>query len=122
MMTSLVKWRRISFASRVICAALLGTLPTLAPATNDIMVDAHVTVVEASYIPWALYFIIDQSPTNCPSGSWMRWNIGGSDEPSRIANAQAVISTLVTAKVSGKTVRLFGNSVDCSVDYIWLTN
>lgn len=112
--------RIISRTFRLLVLLALATTANAAFAW-DWYVDAHVLVVETSYMPGALDFTIDQSPSSsCPTGNWIHWNITGADEPSRIANVQATLSILMSASLSGKRVRVFGNNVDCGVDYVWM--
>ena len=109
--------RRLGLLSAALC--LLAT-PSTAFAW-DWMVDAHVVVIESTYVGYThLYFSLDQAGSaSCPAGTWIMWNTMGSDEPSQLANVQAQLSVLMSAKLSGKTVRVYGNNSDCSASYLW---
>lgn len=99
--------------------ALMGS--TSASATSyDWSVIARVTAIEVTYMPSRLDFRIDQDAGNCPKGALLFWNARGTDEPSQIANTQAVLSAFMTAKASGQSVMLFGNNSDCTVSYAYI--
>lgn len=95
-------------------------MATAAPAgTTDWGIGAgRVTRLEATYMPDAITFQIDQGGGNCPAGTWLRWNSQGSDEAEKIANGQAVYAMLLTAEASGRPVTLYGNNAGCIVMYI----
>jgi hypothetical protein len=121
-MKSLFKRRGAALTLKLISALGLA-MPGAAFATDWNVGAVHPTVIESTYFPGRITFQIDQSPSSsCPAGAWLTWFAKGSDQPSQIANAQAALTVLMTAKASGKTVRLFGNNSDCSVDFMWLTD
>lgn len=103
--------------------AILGLTPSGAFA-YDWAVDAHVVVIEGSYVGWTtVYFTIDQTPSaSCPAGNWLHWNTLGSTEAVRIANEQAVFSLIMAAKLSGKRVKVHGNNTDCGIDFIHMVD
>jgi hypothetical protein len=72
-----------------------------------------VTLVEATYLPKSISFIMDAGNSACPKGKTLKWT--KSEE-----NNMAVYSTLMTALVSGKRVRLYMNDNDttCKGQYI----
>lgn len=107
-------------AARVLSVLALAGMPSAAFA-YDWTVQAHVVVIETTYIGGAgLYFSIDQAGSaSCPAGTWIKWNTLGADEPAQLANEQAELSTLLSAKLSGRTVRVYGNNADCSASYLW---
>lgn len=113
-------WRNRT--SRVVLWVIaLATCATPSAATTpDWGIDAHVVVVESSYMPGTLDFQIDAPAGTCAAGGWLVWNISGADEPSKIANAQANLSVLMSAFLSGKRVRVVGNNAGCVVNYLWL--
>jgi hypothetical protein len=119
-MTRLSRNCRVSALARGLSAACLAIVPGTAVA--DWTVDgAHVAVVESTYMPNELNFTIDRPlSTSCPAGTWIVWNIGGTDQASRIANVQTVLSVLLAAKTSGKTIFLDAVNDDCHASYIWL--
>lgn len=81
-------------------------------------VEAKVTLVQPTYMPNEASFQIDTSIGACPAGTWMRWPAKGSTEASKISNANSVYSTLMTAFVSGKTVRVYGVNDRCTIEFI----
>lgn len=97
-------------------AAILAASPANA---YDWMIEAHVTVVEASYMPDRVTFAIDQAPsTSCPVNTFLIWEARGSDAATRAASSQGVLSTLLTALVGQRTVRLYGSNTGCSIQFI----
>ena len=91
------------------------------PATaSDWALDAHVIRVEPSYIPEKVNIQIDTSAGSCPAGSWIQWIARGADQQAKIANAQAVLATAMTALAAGRRVTLVGNNAGCSLDFIHL--
>lgn len=107
-------------ALRLLISATLIVTCSPANAQYDWTVDAHVTTIEPTYVAWTnLYFAVDQAGgTSCPVGTWLRWNTLGVDETHKIANVQAILSVLLSAKLSGKRVRVYGNNADCSIGYL----
>ena len=61
--------------------------------------EGKVTVVEPSYLPGGVAFKMATGNTTCPAGTWLWWKNANSD------NTKGVYSTLMTAVVSGKSVR-----------------
>ena len=92
---------------RVVCATTLlplGLIPMFS-AHADEVVTARVTLVEPSYMPGAVMFMIDKSLPSCPAGSWLNWNKGAD-------NNRAVYASLLSAMMTGKRVTLHINSGD----------
>lgn len=87
---------------------------------SDWSVEANVATLETTYIPAQLQFQITIAAGSCNAGDWLHWNIRGSDEAAQIANVQAVLATLMTAKATGGKVRLYGNNNGCTIDFIHL--
>lgn len=85
---------------------------------------AKVTHIEVSYVPDALLFQIDKPVGNCPAGATLSWSVRGADQAAKIANVQAVLTSLLTAFASDKTVSLYGTNANgtngCSVEFIHL--
>ena len=123
-MKSLFRRRAAATTLKFISAFSLVAIPGSASAgAYDWDVEAHVVVIETSYVGWThLYFSIDRpAGTSCAAGTWLMWNTNGNDEPSQLANVQAQLSVLEAAKLSGKTIHIFGWNSGCSVSYMWLT-
>lgn len=101
------------------CFTLALLFAPLSASAHDWEVEGHVVTLEGSNMPQFVPFSIDVAAGNCPAGTFLQWNIKGTDIASRIANAQYVASILLTAKTTQKPVRIFGNNSGCTVDYIW---
>jgi hypothetical protein len=84
----------------------------------DWVIEVNVLVIEPSYVPSLINFVVDGGAGSCPAGSWLAWNAQGADQPSKIANIQAVLAVLMTAKAGGTKVRLHGNNAGCSIEHI----
>ena len=80
-------------------------LMSMFSAHADEMVTARVTLVEPSYMPGAVVFMIDKSLPSCPAGSWLNWNKGAD-------NNRAVYASLLSAMITGKRITLYINSGD----------
>jgi hypothetical protein len=103
-------------AKRLITSLVLGAQLSLGAISPAIAYDwdvigVHITVVEGTYMPGAISFQTDVAVgTTCPAGSWLIWNGLGPDAQTQQANAKSVYALLLAAKLSGKTVNLFGNN------------
>ena len=106
-----------------IFGAAIACLSLAAPSAfaYDWSVTGHVTMIEPSYMPNQLIFMIDAPGGSCAAGAMLSWNIRGSDQASQIANVNSVYSALVTALAAGRTVTIFGNNSNCSIDFIHLS-
>jgi hypothetical protein len=71
---------------------------------------AHVTLVEASYMPSAVYFYVDAQAGPCAAGSYLQYVGQGPDQATKQANAKAVFALLLAAKLSGQTVQIDGSN------------
>lgn len=91
-----------------------------AQALDWTQVTGHVTVVEASYMPTRVTFTIDQPAGTCTAGTFLIWYSAGSDSTQLSAQAAAVLSLLMTAKVSGQPITVWGNNAGCAVTFIHL--
>ena len=103
--------------------ASLAALAVVAPgaaSADSWQATAHVTMVEASHVGYGyIYFTIDQSVGNCPAGAYLNWSAGGNDEAQQIANGQAIFATLLTAKVTGQTIRVVGDQNGCMANLLY---
>lgn len=104
-------------------AALLGALGGATIVTSaqayDWVIETTVSVVEPTYIPAQVTFQVNAAAGSCAQGTWLTWNAKGSDEAAQIANVQGVLATLLSAKLSGKTIRIVGSNSGCTIDYIY---
>jgi hypothetical protein len=98
-------------------AAMLTSTPALA---FDWVISAHVIAIEGTYVPAQLPFQVDTAGGSCAAGTFLQWNIRGSDVTAKNINAQSVESLLITAKSSNQRVTIYGNNIGCTVDYIYL--
>jgi len=67
-----------------------------------------VTLVEPTYLPNAVTFVMDAGNATCPAGSWLKWQ---KPDPE---NNKAVFAALMAAMTAGKQVRLYINDGDTS--------
>jgi len=82
---------------------------------------AHVTVLEASYMPSSITFAVDASmDSSCPAGAWLTYRVQGPDTASQLENIKAVYAMLLGAKLSGQTLDIYGNDAGCLVTYVHL--
>jgi len=102
--------------------ALLGALCASTTVTSayafDWSIETTVSALEPSYVPTRISFTVNAAGGSCAQGAWLTWNAQGADQPAQIANIQAVYATLLSAKLSGKTIRIFGNNSGCSIQFI----
>lgn len=71
-------------------------------------------------MPESVYLQLDVDAGSCPAGTWIRWIARGTDQPEKIANAQAVLATAMTALAAGKRMTLYGNNSGCTLDFVHL--
>lgn len=81
-------------------------------------VEAKVVVIESTYMPTKVLFSIDTAGSTCVVGTLLQWTPKGSTADEKLANVQAIFSTLLTAQASGRTIRVYGNTDGCTVDYL----
>lgn len=103
-------------------ASYLVALPFLLMASPaaayDWMVVGDVNNIEVTYMPDRVVFELNVAAGTCAAGSMLAWIAKGADAASKIANVQAILSVLMTAKTTGKQIRIYGNNSGCTVDYI----
>jgi hypothetical protein len=88
----------------VICLSLFLACASSAQALETIT--AHVTALEASYLPSMVTFWLDAGSHSCPVGTMLKWSKPDPD------NNKAVYSTLLTALTAGNSVRFYINDGD----------
>ncbi len=104
---------------RIYLAIFFATLLISSPASAyDAVVAARVTMIEPTYMPSQIVFTADAGTSACPPGHLLQWAARGATLPEQIANSQAVISLLATAKASGSQVTLYIKNADCSAEFI----
>ena len=69
------------------------------------MVAANVSVVESSYMPATVTFMLTSGTALCPSGRWLVWQRDAE-------NNKAVYAMLMSAMVSGKKVNVYFDEGD----------
>jgi hypothetical protein len=86
------------------------------------VITGHVTIVEPTYLPGKVDFMMDAGdPTNpaiCPAGTWLWWANANND------NNAAVYAMVITAVTTGQKIQFFINAGDttCTGVYIHLLN
>lgn len=86
----------------------------------DWNVTTSVNVVEPSYMPDRVVFSVSSSVGSCPVGSWLTWQSKGPTDAAKAANAQAVLSVLMTAMLAHRQVRIYGMNSGCKVEHMHL--
>ncbi|WP_140986927.1 hypothetical protein [Asticcacaulis tiandongensis] len=87
----------------------------LSSASAQVVQQAHVTVIESSYMPSLVAFMIDQAAGSCAAGSFLKWYGVGLEAADRRENAQAVYASLLTALAGNRTINLVVQDTDCTV-------
>lgn len=103
-------------AYSVLAALTLTGTPAFA---YDWSVVAHVTNVEVTYFPRSVDFEIDAAAGACAVGSLLIWLPQGSTTDQQNLNIQAVLSALMTATASGKSITILGTNSGCTVNYLY---
>lgn len=67
---------------------------------------ATVRLVEGSYMPAAVTFILNSGDPTCPAGTWLRWE-------STVENNKAIYAALLSAHASGKAVNFYHEAGAC---------
>ena len=84
---------------------LLAMLLAAGQAQCNEIALAKVSLVESSYMPIRVTFILSGGTTSCPAGTWLNWQRDAE-------NNKAVYAMLMSALVSGKQVRVFFDDGD----------
>ena len=88
-------------------------------AVNAIQeIKGKVKLIETTYMPGRVMFIMDTGNAACPSGTWLKW------ENANQENNKVVVSFLMTSLVSGKKVAFLINDNDttCTGRFFYLVN
>lgn len=78
----------------------------------------RVKIIEATYMPSDVPFTLDVAAGSCAPGSMLSYKGWSAGTDIRRANIQAVYTLLLSAKLSGTPIQIFG--VGCEVRYIHL--
>jgi hypothetical protein len=107
---------------RCLSAGFVLALGLNAPAqAYDWNITTQPTVIEATYMPTSVNFqVAHAAGSSCPVGTFLVWNAKGADAPAKAANAAAVMSMVMTAKATNRSLVLFGNNSGCTIDFIWM--
>jgi hypothetical protein len=100
--------------ARATLFAMIATV--LAPAAWTLEVaQAHVAVVETTYMPSSITFQVDSGTTSCPIGTWLRWINGNVD------NVKSAFALLLAAVNNGGRIQYFINNGDttCQVQFLY---
>ena len=81
-------------------------LACASPAQALETITAHVTALEASYLPSMVTFWLDAGSGSCPVGTMLKWSKPDAE------NNKAIYSTLLTALTAGNSVRFYINDGD----------
>jgi hypothetical protein len=108
---------RIKMGAVALSCGLLGAAHP-ASAVDWSISETRVTAVEATYLPNAVVFKIDKPAGTCAKGALLFYTPQGDTVEKQIANANGVMSMLITAKISGQTVTVTGVSSGCVVQYL----
>jgi hypothetical protein len=89
---------------------------------------AKVTVIEPTYLPGFLLFVVDQQVANCASGEWLVWDGGAAFPPAtasgldRKANVKAMSNVVLAALHTGGRLRVHARNKpangNCVVEFI----
>lgn len=81
-------------------------------------IKGKVKLIEATYMPGRVMFIMDTGNAACPAGSWLKW------ENANQENNKIVVSFLMTSLASGKKVAFLINDNDttCTGRFFYLVN
>lgn len=104
---------------RIILLSILAMTPYPA-AASDWAVTARVSQIEISYLPEVIPIYIDRAAGSCPVGTPLYWTPRGNDVASRIANAQAILSGMMTAKSMSSDILIVGDKNGCKIEFIYL--
>jgi hypothetical protein len=83
---------------------------------SDWVAEANVVAIEPFYRPGSLNFMIGLLAH--VRRAWLHWQARGASEAAQIANVQAVLSIVQTAKAAGTKVRVYGSNSTGNVDFI----
>jgi hypothetical protein len=76
---------------------------------------AHVTIVETTYIPTKITFQVDTGTPSCPAGTWLTWI------NSNVDNVKSAFALLIAASNAASRIQYFINNGDstCQVQFLW---
>lgn len=95
--------------------AVITVTPVMANP-DDWVVTARVTAVEGTNVPALVNFALDKNggtTTQCTAGSWINYHPyagAGTDTTSQQQNVKSVYALLLSARLSGQTVTIYGTN------------
>jgi len=101
-------------------AALAASSFPMSAYAYDWVVQGTVTAIASSAAPGVITFQINGAAGSCAQATWLGFKANGDDNSMMIANSQATLSLLLTSKMTGQKVQIFGNNADCSVNFVQL--
>lgn len=101
----------------LMAAGIAAAAPSLA---YDASGDGKVTLIEVTYMPGSIQFQLNTAIGSCRPGQWIFWHPRGETQTAKDQNAQAVLSTLMTAKTASQSVRVYLTSAGCSAEFLYL--
>lgn len=108
---------RTIIATAAIAVGLAASTPGFCYDANGV---AKVTLVEVSYMPRTILFRLDKAIGSCQPGTWIFWDAQGADKDEKDKNAQAVLSTLLTARTTGMPVYIHLTSAGCKAEFMYI--
>jgi hypothetical protein len=88
----------------------------LAPASWALeTAQAHLTIVETTYMPAQIGFQVDTGTARCPAGTWLKWINANVD------NVKSAFALLSAATNTGSRIQYFINNGDttCQVQFLY---
>lgn len=98
-------------------ALLMTCVATPAPA-YDAQIIGRITMIEPTFVPSHIVFKSDNGAGSCVAGALLSWPARGNTADEKIANIQAILAMLQTAKATAGNVAIYVSFSNCSVEYI----
>jgi hypothetical protein len=97
--------------------AIMVVLLLITSQAQALHLVAKVKLVEATYVPAAVAFMLSEGSASCPAGKMLFWERGAE-------NNKAVYAMLMAAKISGGKVQIVFNDGDsnCVPQYLHLVD
>lgn len=110
---------RIFQGITLLCFALFPFAPAWC---YDWSATVKVTSVELTGFPAYIFFKVDQNMGSCNAGQLISWlpNHHGADVVAQNLNAQAVLSGLISAQLSSRSITVYGSNSGCEINFIYV--
>ena len=89
--------------------------PGAFPTSDWNVTGAHVTWLTGINAPTEILFRLDKGVNACPAGTFLSFNPVGGTDAQRVANANAQLAMLLTARSTGGTLQIYGANSGCKV-------